>query len=159
MSEAQEAADEVLDGDPEAPVADKIVPATERLKCQLTEEEWVETAEQMSEAIDALKELEDDRQAFAKDMKARMAAKEAEVNRLNNLCRAKYEWRDAPCQRRFDFNNRKIVVTRDDTGEVVWSREMREDELQMELEQGPPEEPEARIEAGEGSEGVEDEDE
>jgi hypothetical protein len=115
---------------------------TTNLKCELSAKEVREAADDLARNLDDLESIEADKKDVVEQFKAKTAAAEAEVIRLKNLVRNKYEFRDVKCEEVKNHKKSKCTVTRLDTKEVITDRPLRDDEKQrkMELsgEAGPP---------------------
>jgi len=105
----------------------------EMLKCALTHDELLQFGEELANNQQEAKELEDQLTNIKNDYKAKTSAKEAEIIRLGNLIRQKYEMRPVDCEVTFDFDEGRATVKRMDTGEIVLTRPMTDTELQREL--------------------------
>ena len=118
------------------------------LRCNLSPEEFALKASELTQAIDQLSSLEDEAKAIKADLKSRQDAAAAEVSRLNNIVRNRYEMRYVGCEATLNFDTRKVVAVREDTGEVVEDRDMRLGERERQAELFPlqdvPFEPEAQ---------------
>ena len=106
---------------------------TRTLKCQLTDDEIKQATEELTQSLDSLEVLEDDKKKMASDYKAQIEAKEAMIRVLKNRVRDKYEMRPVRCTMTLNYTQQTVSVIREDTQEVVKNRQMNEDEKQMEM--------------------------
>ncbi len=106
---------------------------TTSLKCALSVEEVRDAADDLARNLDDLQSIEADKKDVVEQFKAKTAAAEAEVMRLKNLVRNKYEFRDTKCEEVADFREGTLVITRLDTKEAITSRNLRDDEKQRKL--------------------------
>ena len=107
---------------------------TERLRCQLTDEEKIEAGRELAETTNELEEIQDDKSQVVSEFKARTTAAEAKIALLGNKLRSGYEIRDVKCDIRFDWPKEGQKQTiRLDTNEVVYTHDMTEEEKQMQL--------------------------
>jgi len=105
-----------------------------RLRCLLTDEEKINVGRQLAEATNDLEEIEEDKKQVVADFKAKSTAAEALISSLGNKLRSGYEFRDVSCFINFDQPEKGQKQTvRSDTGEVVSTEIMSEEEKQREL--------------------------
>lgn len=109
----------------------------ELLKCELTPDELLNFGEELANTQQDLNELDGQLANIKNDYKAKMSAKEAEIIRLGNLIRQKYEMRQVDCKVTYDFDEGIATVHRLDTGAFVSKRPMTDSELQRELKLFP----------------------
>jgi hypothetical protein len=107
----------------------------EKVNCKYTfnEDELRMLGAELAEAQIALRAADDDRKRAMDEWKARISAKEAEITCLANKVSAGYEYRDLPCTVTLGHPPGKKTARRDDTGEVVWVRDLTQDEMQAVL--------------------------
>jgi len=106
---------------------------TELLDCKLTQEEQLERGQQLADAITAV-DTEEAAQKTAKDkMKESLAALASEVNRLVPIVHDGIEKRQVSVRIDYDDTSLMVHKTRLDTGELVASRAMTEEERQRAL--------------------------
>ena len=106
---------------------------TRRLKCVLTEEEVREASDSLARNLDELETLDDELKKMKSDFKAQLEAKEAAIRVQKNLVRDKYEFRPVRCAMVLNYTQGTVVVTREDTDEMVVDRKMRAEEKQMDM--------------------------
>lgn len=107
---------------------------TRMLKCRLTAEEITEASDALARNLDELEMLEDAQQEMKSNFKAQIEAKEAATRVQKNLVRDKYTLRLVRCTLTMNYTTLKVIVARDDTGEVVSERAMNEDEKQLKID-------------------------
>jgi hypothetical protein len=108
---------------------------TQLLRCQLSDDEQIQSGKELADATNELTELENEKAQIVSDFKARMTAVEARVAVLGNKLRSGYEFRQVECSVTMDIPEpgQKQTV-RLDTKEVVATAAMTEDEKQRKLE-------------------------
>lgn len=106
---------------------------TDILKCELTEKEIRQAADDLADKIDDSEKIELERQSVVVSFKAKIAACASKIIQLKNLVRNKYEMRDVKCDKIKDFNAGTLVVTRSDTRKVIEKRKLSANEKQMGL--------------------------
>ncbi len=108
------------------------------LRCDLSADEFSEKAVELTRSIDNAAGLEEEAKAIKTDLKARQDKAAAEVARLNNIVRNRYEMRQVDCEVRLDYDHLRVQVTRTDTGQVIDEREMKLHERERQAELFPP---------------------
>ena len=103
------------------------------LKCQLTQEELLGYGDELADALDNLRQLQEEKEQVVKDFKAREAAFEAQVVIKQLLVRNKYEHRQVDCNLVLNYTTQNATLTRLDTNETVKERKMTEEEKQLDL--------------------------
>jgi hypothetical protein len=108
---------------------------TQLLRCQISDDEQIQSGKELADATNELTELENEKAQIVSDFKARMTAVEARVAVLGNKLRSGYEFRQVECSVTMDIPEpgQKQTV-RLDTKEVVSTAAMTEDEKQRKLE-------------------------
>lgn len=94
------------------------------LRCDLTPEEFNDFAGKLAAAVDTAVQTEDEAKAAKADLKARSDKAAAEVGRLGNIVRNKYEMRKVTCETHWDFTDGMVKTVRTDTGAIIDSRKM-----------------------------------
>jgi len=106
---------------------------TRLLKCELTVEEVRVAAQELARNLDELEALDDKRKEVVADFKAQIEAKEAAAKVQRNLVRNKYDYRNTACTMELNYTEGKVIVTRDDTHEIVTERKMMAEERQSNM--------------------------
>lgn len=106
---------------------------TKPLKCLLTDKELIETGSELSHEIQVLSGIAAELETIKADYKAKSKASDARIQSLTIRMRDKYEMRPVECVEIKNFETKKYLVLRVDTGEEIETRDLREDELQMPL--------------------------
>lgn len=106
---------------------------TRYLRVDFTPEEIVEMREKIAHNLQELAQKKDALQSINRQMKGDISLQEQETNLLASKSNSGYEMRNIACEIKSDWQNRRIVVTRKDTGEIVEDRAMRGDELQEDV--------------------------
>lgn len=81
---------------------------------------------ELDEEVDTFKDAKDDHKATVKKLNDR-------IEELETVIDSREEYRVVDCTALLDFDTRRYIVTRNDTGETVEDRDLRDDENQMEL--------------------------
>jgi len=115
-------------------VENKVVPFETILRCKLTDDELLKRGTEMAEASAEVATLEDQLASTKKEYQAKIDTRQARINELSGTIRAKSESRLVKCERLFLYATGLVTETRMDTVEVINTREMRDDERQMEME-------------------------
>ena len=113
--------------------ASKTEPFETVLRCKLSDEELIARGAEMAEASAEIATLEDQLASIKKEYQAKIDSRQARVNELSGTIRAKSESRMVKCQRLFNYTTGLVTETRMDILEDINSREMRNDERQMEM--------------------------
>jgi hypothetical protein len=108
----------------------KIVEATERLLCRLTESEKAERAERMAKLAADRTQIEEAKKQSATDFKERLESVDLEVNTVAREVR-EGEWREIPVNQIWDYRSGNVSIMRPDTGEVLSERAMTMQERQL----------------------------
>lgn len=111
--------------------------ASEMLKCDLQDTELLQFGEDLANAQSEIHELNTQLDGIKKEYKSKTSALEAEVDKLGNLLRQKYQMREVECEVTCDYDEGIVIVKRMDTGEEVKRRPMTDSELQRELKLFP----------------------
>jgi len=103
------------------------------LKCELTVKEVSEAADDLARNLDDIESIELDKKDVMEQFKAKTASCDAEIVRLKNLVRNKYQFCDVKCEEVKDFKKSTFTVRRLDTKKVIDKRPLRGDEKQKAL--------------------------
>lgn len=103
------------------------------LPCKLTEEEELLKGQEMAAALVEVRKLEEKKAAEASNMKAQIDAAKLTLATLGGIVRTRTEFRNVECEETRDERQMLIIRTRLDTGEIIDSRPMTEDERQPKL--------------------------
>ena len=119
------------------------------LKCELSQDEKMETAEVLADALRELQTIETERADVMETFKARKKSADTIIGNCSDLLRTGSEKRAVKCEIENDYDKGTVTVFRTDTNRVVdGPRAMTEVEAQMGLpieepQEEPPAEPEA----------------
>lgn len=103
------------------------------LSCRLTNEELIARGQSLAEAIENISTEEAQQESLKREMKARLAGLEAQRSHLASVVSRRAEMREVSVEVAL-FEDAGVVHTiRMDTGEVVHSRPMTDDERQRSL--------------------------
>jgi hypothetical protein len=107
----------------------------EFVKYVFSEEERRDFATEMAQKIQEKEQLESDKKSVVDDFKAQISAVEAiigaDARKMNNG----YEMRQVKCEKIKDYDNRTITFLRCDTGEIVKTKDMTNEDLQMGIDE------------------------
>jgi hypothetical protein len=108
----------------------RIKKSKEYLKCEFIEHEILEFGNELARKHSEITELEEMKKRVVSDFKAKTDAAEAEASILARKIQNKHEYRDVECQEVYNYVDKSVTIVRNDTGEIVKTRDMREDEKQ-----------------------------
>lgn len=109
----------------------------------LTDDELLEQAKKMAEATEDAERAESDRKSSAAHYKALEEEAQGKARAARTLLRNGYDYKEVAVTITKDWDAKTVTITRDDTGQVVSAREMRDSELQIEILCNDPEPPAA----------------
>jgi|SRR5579863_1180495 len=114
----------------------QITKATKRIcRYLFNDVEKLVIGKELAERSNALSAIESDKKRIVADFAAKIAAEESMIQVLSTKITSGYEHRELPCTITMHCPEPgKKRVARDDTGEVVATEDMSQDELQPELE-------------------------
>lgn len=104
-----------------------------KLPVVLSERELAARAAELAREVRKGKEVEDEKKTTMADFKARTEAIDMKVRELSEIVDTKQEDRSVECIVDPDYAAGTMVTVRRDTGEVVQSRPMTQDERQIHL--------------------------
>lgn len=104
-----------------------------QLPVTLTQEELLDFGQRLARQNTLISDHSAHASAVKKDLKSKEEALSSERARLASIVRDKAEVRDVRVEIHRDYSARKYREVRDDTGEAVFERPLRPDELQGEL--------------------------
>jgi DNA gyrase/topoisomerase IV subunit A len=111
----------------------KPVSSVRELRCRLTDTERQDRVKELLDLNDKLEELDEELKAAKDEIKSRKSEVEVRLKQLRGTLRSGEEEREVRCTTSPDWDTRKMVTVRDDTGTVLESRPMTESELQGKL--------------------------
>lgn len=103
------------------------------LPVQLTEDEIASRGEKLAALFQLLEQLKSDRSDEMQEWKKRIDDKQAEAHQLAIVITGGWEDRPVSTCTTFDYKRLTVTTTRTDTGEILNSRPMTEEERQREL--------------------------
>lgn len=118
----------------------RVKKSKEYLKCEFTEKEILEFGGELARKHSEINELEDQKKRIVSDLKAKSEAADAEASILARKIQNKNEYRDVECQEVYNYVEKTVTIVRVDTGEIVKTRPMNENEKQELLFPEPEEE-------------------
>ena len=104
------------------------------LACKLTTEDRAAAANQLAEAIQNLESLEIQRKTDTKNFNSLMQQLAGSVHRLSREVANGEAVRSVDCELRLNYTTLAASLVRTDTGEIVETRPMTEDEKQMDMD-------------------------
>ena len=105
-----------------------------KLRVILTREEIEERADRAAHLLGERDAKEELAKAAQKHAKSEIEEIEAQMRRISGEVRDKSTYREIKCERRFDFESKKVIEFRLDTDEEIERRDMTAEELQMGLD-------------------------
>lgn len=111
----------------------KTIVITDTLPCQLTDEEVLKFAGELANANKEVDNAIDEKKFLSQQAAAKVKQAEAHRDEVTSIVASRTEWREVTVHKVFDYANGKVIETRIDTGEVIRSREMSDDERQASL--------------------------
>ena len=106
---------------------------TETLRCDLSEAEVRDRADQAARAFGEAAESEVELTAIGTEMRGQIKRLRAQVGELLRAVREAAEYRPVDCVERRNEGEANVEVVRVDTGEIVRSRPFTQDERQLGL--------------------------
>jgi hypothetical protein len=108
-----------------------------QLRCNLTDAERVQASHEIGRAMQSHKQAVEQAKEVAAKAKAEVERTRLEAEDLGVLLANGYEYRDIEVLVAVDIDERQVVVTRTDSGEVIEKRRATGPELQGELDLTP----------------------
>ena len=105
----------------------------EYLKYQFTDDEKREISEQMAQQVSELATVEDELKAVKSDYKSRIDGLQANVNGAASKLNNGYEMRQIKVQWIPDWDDKIWSIMREDTGEIVKTIKMTQEDLQTSI--------------------------
>jgi hypothetical protein len=106
---------------------------TRLLRCELSQEEILKAGEALAKAMKDGQKLVAESESIKRALKAREAQIESEKMVQQSKIQDKFEMRNVPVDLILDYQKQEARAVRTDTGEIVDSRKMTQEELQMDL--------------------------
>ena len=107
---------------------------TRELPCKLTDEELLKYGKEFAESVNKLNRLEDSKKSYVSQIKAQIESAQAQVNLLSNKIATGEEYRKVECNIKWDWVNGEKSIIRTDTGEIVQTVIITEEEKQEQLD-------------------------
>lgn len=103
------------------------------LPCHLTDHEILEKAKELAQTLITFRKTEEERKVQSQILKGKMDDMQKEVNRLQREINTGQEERLVDCIVVRDFERKRVIKSRLDTGEILSDREMADHERQVSL--------------------------
>jgi hypothetical protein len=103
---------------------------TRTLKVELTQDELLSAGQKAADAQQTIVELDLEEKQVKDGIKGRRAVAEADLGRNSTLVRQKYDFRPIICEVTLDHTDKTVCIKRTDTGVVVESRKMNDQEAE-----------------------------
>lgn len=103
------------------------------VRYEFTKEERAEIADEMAEAVAEAERLKDELKSVQADYKARIQVHEATARANSQKLKNGYEYREMDCPVEYSKRTRTATLYHPETGEVIRTRIMSEDELQLKI--------------------------
>ena len=100
------------------------------LPCKLTQKEIYEAGKSLADALKKKTEHEVRLETFKQQVKAEITSAEGEAQKFQGLVSSEIEYRMVDVETRFDFKTGRASVVRMDTGELLKTREITDEERQ-----------------------------
>jgi hypothetical protein len=105
----------------------------EYVKYQFTKDEIDEIAAELAQRTSELETAEDEKKAIMSDLKGRIDSLTATVRQAATKINNGYEMRNVKCEIVKDFKSGQIKHVRTDTGDIVRTKKMTDNDRQMEI--------------------------
>ena len=106
---------------------------TKPLPCKLTEPEVLQYGRDLARAHADLDRIQDELDGIKADYQGKLAEQNASIGKLSGRVHSGIETRDVECTETKNWTKTTVAVVRNDTGDAIESRPMREDEKQMQI--------------------------
>lgn len=103
------------------------------IKYVFTTTERANIADEMAEAVAEAERLKDELKSVQADYKARIQVQEATARANSQRLKNGYEYREMDCPVEYSARTRTATLYHPETGEIIRTRTMSEDELQLKL--------------------------
>lgn len=103
------------------------------LPVKLTRLEVAERGQTMAQRVKEKVELEAEKASVMRGFGEKLKAIGGEINRLSKIVADGEEYRNVDCEVIRSFIDKKVIITRKDTGEVIEERKMFQSEMQGEI--------------------------
>ena len=119
-------------------VADKTLTrkVTKALPCKLTDDEVLKYGRDIARAVSDRERIDGELNSVKADYKGKLAEQEAIIGKLSPRVHSGIETREVECEEVKNWTRGTVTVIRQDTGERIEDRPMREDEKAMQLNLG-----------------------
>lgn len=111
----------------------KIKKVSEKLPCQLTDEERLNFGDMMATASQDVDAAESTKKSAVKQLNYEIQEAKTERDRLARIVNSRTEYRDVTVSVRYDYESGKVIKTRTDTGEIIEDRWMTDEEKQTSM--------------------------
>jgi soluble cytochrome b562 len=112
----------------------RVVDDSQVLRCDLTEEQVRNAAQCLARQLGDKEILDDQLKSIKADMKAKLEKCQAEINLAARLVRDKFEMKNVPVSKEFNYTQGMVTIIRKDCGEIVEARKMTGLEKQQEID-------------------------
>lgn len=103
------------------------------VKYTFTKDERADIADEMAEAVSEAERLKDELKSVQADYKARIQVQEATARANSQRLKNGYEYREMDCPVEYSARTRTATLYHPETGEVIRTRIISDDELQLRL--------------------------
>lgn len=114
-------------------IANKKVVIKENLPCKLTDEERLSRADDLANAVQVVDQVKQEKKSLMRQVDSRLNAAESKREELADVVASGREYREVIVHQVFDYNEGKVTEMRVDTGEVIASRDLTDEERQASL--------------------------
>lgn len=120
------------------------------VRFHLTPEELADRAQRLAAACNGITELDERHADIRAGLKAERKEAVAEWRRLTRVVSEGAEWREVAVEERPDYSRRCVDIVRMDTGEILESRAMTDDERQTSFLTPDPRREDVLLRIGDG---------
>ena len=103
------------------------------VKYSFDDEEKKNIANRLAESVKKLNEIKKEKKEVTSNFNEKIDAESVEINTLAQKIRDGFELRNVECKIIKDYDDKKIIYKRLDNNEIVKTKEMDDNELQMNL--------------------------
>lgn len=114
-------------------IANKKVVIKETLPCKLTDDERLARADDLANAVQVVEQVRQEKKSLVRQVDARLNAAESKREELADVVASGREYREVIVHQVFDYDKGVVTETRIDTGEVIASRDLTDEERQASL--------------------------
>lgn len=119
-------------------IPNKTVVITDTLPCALTDEEVLKFAGELANANKEVDRAIDEKKFLTQQATSKVKKAEAYRDEITSIVASRTEWREVTVNKVYDYEKGIVTETRTDTGEVIASRALSDEEKQTKLIEDEP---------------------